>query len=103
MIELTDFLKDRHMITNLNLRRNKITNLGALSLIDWMLLHDNSLTSMDVSRNKITRAGAQAFLTALKKLIRITEFQITYGNPIPLEVNLAIQSEIMANNQIKQN
>jgi hypothetical protein len=62
------------MITNLNLRRNRITNVGALSLIEWMLLHDKALTSLDVSRNRITRAGAQAFLTALKKLTRILDF-----------------------------
>jgi len=45
------------MITNLNLRRNRITNAGALALIEWMLLHDKALTSLDVSRNRITRAG----------------------------------------------
>jgi hypothetical protein len=86
------------MITTLNLRRNRITNAGAIALIDWMILHDNSLISLDVSRNKITRAGAQAFLAALKKLTRITEFQIAYGNPIPLDLNLAISQEIIANN-----
>jgi len=62
------------MIVKLNLRRNRITNVGALAIIDWMLLHDNSLTHLDVSRNRITRAGASAFLTALKKLTRIVEF-----------------------------
>jgi Leucine-rich repeat (LRR) protein len=68
-----------------------------------MLHFDTKLTSLDVSRNKITRKGAQAFLDALKKLIRIQEFQITYGNPIPLDLNLAIQQEVTANNQIDKN
>lgn len=91
------------MILNLNLRRNRITNVGALAIIDWMLLHDNALTHLDVSRNRITTAGAAAFLTALKKLTRIVDFQITYGNPIPLDISLAIGYEIVANNQIKAN
>lgn len=88
--QLTKFLKGRNMIKTLNLRRNKITNVGSMYLIDWMLNFDTKLTSMDVSRNKITRKGARAFLDALKKLTRIQEFQITYGNPIPLDINLAI-------------
>ena len=74
MFELCEFLKGRNMIVNLNLRRNKITNTGALAIIDWILLHDYSLTHLDVSRNKITRAGANAFLTAIKKLTRIVDF-----------------------------
>lgn len=72
--ELCGFLKDRNMIVNLNLRRNRITNQGALTIIDYILMHDNTLTHLDVSRNKITRAGAQAFLAAFKKLTRIIEF-----------------------------
>lgn len=75
---------------NLNLRRNKITNAGALTIIDWLLNHDTRLTHLDVSRNKITRAGATEFLAAIKKITRIIDLQITYGNPIPLDIALAI-------------
>lgn len=74
VLELCEFLKNKNMILNLNLRRNRITNTGAMAIIDWMLLHDNTLTHLDVSRNRITRAGASAFLTALKKLTRIVDF-----------------------------
>jgi hypothetical protein len=45
---------------------------------------------LDVSRNKITRAGATEFLAAIKKITRIIDLQITYGNPIPLDIALAI-------------
>ena len=86
------------MIQHLNLRRNHITNVGAVALIDWILFYDNSLTHLDISRNRITRAGANAFLAALKKITRIVDFQIAYGNPIPLDVSLAIGYEIIANN-----
>jgi len=58
VVELCDFLKDRNMILNLNLRRNLITNEGALNIIDWITNHDTALTHLDVSRNRITRAGA---------------------------------------------
>lgn len=86
------------MIVNLNLRRNRISNQGALTLIDWMLFHDKTVTHVDVSRNRITRAGASACLDAIKKLTRIVDFQITYGNPIPLDITLGINKEIVANN-----
>lgn len=78
------------MIVNLNLRRNKITNIGAETIIDWILNYDNTITHIDVSRNRISKAGADCFLTALKSLTRIIDFQIAYGNPIPLETSLAI-------------
>ncbi len=91
------------MIVNLNLRRNRITNIGALAIIDWIMNHDTTLTNLDVSRNRISRAGAQAFLGALQRITRITDFQISYGNPIPLDINLSIGYEVLANNQIKAN
>lgn len=46
------------MIVNLNLRRNKITNLGANVIINWIVNHDKTLTHLDVSRNRITKIGA---------------------------------------------
>lgn len=84
------------MITTLNLRRNEITNLGVAYLIDY-LSADEALTSLDVSRNKISEEGGQLFLDALSKQFRMTSFQISYGNPISLQLNLAIQQEILAN------
>lgn len=82
----------------MNLRRNLITNDGALQLIDWITNYDQTLTHLDVSRNRISRAGAEAFLKALEGQTRIIDFQIAYGNPIPLEVGLKIGYEIVANN-----
>ena len=65
IFELCEFLKGKEMIINLNLRRNRITNLGVMAIIDWMLYYDNTLTHLDVSRNRITKAGANSFLIAL--------------------------------------
>jgi len=62
------------MIVNLNLRRNKITNIGAEIIIDWILNYDNTITHIDVSRNRISKAGADSFLKALKSLTRIIDF-----------------------------
>jgi len=59
------------MITKLNLRRNKITNLGAKYISEWLSKHDQTLTSIDLSRNKITRAGGEEILAALNKITRI--------------------------------
>ena len=72
--ELCEFLKDRNMITELNLRRNKITNLGIPALIDWIDKHDTALIALDISRNRISRDGASQFLTVLQKTARITDF-----------------------------
>lgn len=63
--ELCQFLKDRNMITHLNLRRNKITNLGVQAIIEWIDQHDSALVSLDISRNRISRDGAEQFLTVL--------------------------------------
>lgn len=54
------------MITHLNLRRNRITNIGAKTIVAWIFLHDSTLTNLDISRNRITTAGAESFLVALK-------------------------------------
>ena len=77
--------------------------MGAKAIANWINDYDQTLTSIDLSRNKITRAGGEALLATLKRLTRILDFQISYGNPIPLTVQLAIASEVIANNQIKQN
>lgn len=74
VIELCDFLKDKNMITRLNLKRNKITNVGAKVIANWISDFDHTLTSIDLSRNKITRAGGEALLTVLKKTTRIIDF-----------------------------
>jgi len=54
------------MLLNLNLRRNEITNDGAMAIIDWILNHDKTLIILDVSRNRITKAGAEGFLHLMK-------------------------------------
>ncbi len=53
------------MVVNLNLRRNFITNVGAMMIINWIENYDHTLTHLDVSRNRIGQDGAVAFLTAL--------------------------------------
>jgi hypothetical protein len=63
--ELCEFLKDRNLITKLSLKRNKITNIGAKILANWLQNHDQTLTHLDLSRNKITRAGGEALLNVL--------------------------------------
>ncbi len=37
---LCNFLKDKNMINELNLRRNKITNKGAIAIADLIVNHD---------------------------------------------------------------
>jgi Ran GTPase-activating protein (RanGAP) involved in mRNA processing and transport len=74
VIELCDFLKDKNMITRLNLKRNKITNVGAKMIAIWLNDHDQSVTSIDLTRNKITRAGGEALLASLKRSTRIIDF-----------------------------
>ena len=59
------------MITRLNLRRNKITNVGAKVISQWISDHDQTLTCIDLSRNKVTRAGGEELLAVLKKITRI--------------------------------
>ena len=61
------------MITHLNLRKNRITNIGAKCIVNWILLHDNTLTNLDISRNRISSAGAYSFHSALKLLTRILD------------------------------
>jgi Leucine-rich repeat (LRR) protein len=62
------------MITRLNLKRNKITNIGAKVIANWINDHDQTLTTIDLSRNKITRAGGEALLASIKRLTRILDF-----------------------------
>ena len=67
-------MKDKNLITKLNLKRNKVTNLGAKVIANWINDHDQTLVTIDLSRNKITRAGGEALLASLKKSTRILDF-----------------------------
>ena len=70
---LCNFLKDKNMINELNLRRNKITNKGAIAIADLIVNHDKKITKLDITRNKITDDGAKTILVALKKVVRIRD------------------------------
>ena len=96
---LCQFLGGKEMITQLNLRRNMISNAGAKYLGDFIQNQDETLTVIDVSRNRIGQEGGQAILDALNATTRITDCQIKYGNPISNKLGRVIEREIKANIQ----
>ena len=59
MLKLCEFLKNKNMVTRLNLRRNKISNEGATALADFIKNYDEVLTHIDVTRNRIGADGGQ--------------------------------------------
>jgi len=95
--KLCEFLKDREMITRLNLRRNKIGNDGAKILAKFLKDNDQSITHIDVTRNRIGADGGQALLDALQTTTRIVECEINYGNPISSKMGRIFEREIKAN------
>jgi hypothetical protein len=102
VLKLCDFLKDRNMISRLNLRRNKIGNEGAKSLANFIKNHDKTITHLDLTRNCIGTDGGQALLDALSTTTRIVEFEIKYGNPISSKMGRIFEREIKANLQTNQ-
>ena len=71
--KLTEFLTDREMITHLNLRRNLISNQGAIMIGTFISDCDETLTHLDVTRNRIGQDGGQAILEALNATTRIVD------------------------------
>ena len=71
--ELCGFLQDRAMVSDLNLRRNQISNAGAIALGEFISQYDETLTHLDITRNRIGQKGGQAILNALKANTRIIE------------------------------
>ena len=70
LFELIKHMKDKEMIKRLNLRRNKITNVGVKALADFISNHDNTLTEINLNRNRISQEGVQALLDAIHGNIR---------------------------------
>jgi len=91
------------MINELNLRRNKITNKGAFAIADLIVNHDKEITKLDITRNKITDDGAKIILIALKKLVRIRDLQIQYGNHLSPQTAIDLYLEVRANENIQRN
>lgn len=85
------------MIKRLNLRKNKISNDGAIALADFIKNFDHTITHLDITRNRIGADGGQALLEALSTTTRIVEFEIKYGNPISSKMGRIFEREIKAN------
>jgi len=91
------------MINELNLRRNKITNKGAAVIADLIVNHDKQITKLDITRNKITDEGAKTILIALKKVVRIRDLQVQYGNCLAPQTAIDLYLEVRANENIQRN
>jgi hypothetical protein len=96
-------MKNKEMVTKINLRKNKITNKGAIMFANFLTHHDNSVVEFDLNRNKISRAGTEALIDALHGSIRITNAKLCFGNKVPLEVENSVNQELKSNTQIKKN
>jgi Ran GTPase-activating protein (RanGAP) involved in mRNA processing and transport len=75
-------MKNKEMVKELNLRRNKIGNKGATALASFITNYDNTLQDVDLNRNWIEEAGAQKLIDAIHRTIRIEKFEIGFGNLI---------------------
>ena len=101
--KLLNFMKNTDMITSLNMRKNKIRNIGAHAFADFITEHDQTLIEVDLNRNRIEEDGAQSLIDAIHKTIRIEKFEMGFGNLIsPYLVN-AFDQELLSNQQIKDN
>ena len=96
-LQLIDYMKNKEMIRKINVRRNKISDKGAIMLADFLMHHDTTLCEFDLTRNKIGRAGAEALVDAVHGSIRVTDVQIGFGNRIPVEIVHAFELEMRAN------
>ena len=69
--ELCKFLKNKNMVKRLNLRKNFISNKGAITLSQWIKYGDKTLTHLDIERNYIGDDGGVALLECLEANYRI--------------------------------
>lgn len=90
-------MKDKNLVTFLNLRRNRITNDGAELLANFLIYHDTEIFKLDIQRNLITDKGALAILKAVEKTIRILDLKMYYGNCFDKQIDFDIKEEIKAN------
>ena len=96
-------MKDKEMVKEINMRRNKIGNRGATALAKFIFSHDNTLQEVDLNRNWIEEEGAQKLIDAIHKTIRIEKFEIGFGNLISQYLVNAVDQELLSNKQIKEN
>jgi Ran GTPase-activating protein (RanGAP) involved in mRNA processing and transport len=96
-IELIDFLQYKELISCLNLRKNRIGNLGANRIAKFLTEQDSTLVDIDLNRNRIDADGATELVDAVHGTIRIENFAISYGNQIGSALAMAFEQEIKAN------
>jgi len=97
--DLCKFLKNKNMIKRLNLRKNFISNKGAITLSQWIQHGDKTLTHLDIERNYIGDDGGVALLECLEANYRVISLQLKYGNPISDKLALVLDRELKANMQ----
>ena len=97
--DLCKFLDGKDMVKRLNLRKNFISNKGAIKLSHFIRNGDNTLTHLDVERNYIGDDGGMSLLKALSENYRMISCELKYGNPISDKLGLTIDREIKANVQ----
>lgn len=62
---LTKFLSGRNLVEQLNLRRNKIGNRGAIAIAEYIRKADRRLTQLELERNLIGDEGGECLLRAM--------------------------------------
>jgi Ran GTPase-activating protein (RanGAP) involved in mRNA processing and transport len=80
LVALVEFLDKKEMVRTLNLRRNNISNVGAIALAEFLIYRDDTLIEVNLNRNRITHAGVERLLDAVHATIRLQKFGISFGN-----------------------
>lgn len=80
--KLCKFLTGRNLIKQLNLRRNKIGDTGAIAIANYIKKGDKTLTHIELERNQIGDEGGEALLEAMQSNMRMERCQMAYGNPM---------------------
>jgi hypothetical protein len=86
------------MIKSLNLRRNKIGDVGAINIAKYIRKADMTLIELELERNQIEDIGGEALLKAMQGSMRIESCKTGYGNPMAGKIARQIEREIKANN-----
>ena len=98
---LCNFLSGKNLVKQLNLRRNKIGDDGAIAIANYVRKSDRTLVSIELERNEIGDRGGEALLKAMQANMRMECCKMAYGNPMRQKLCRQIEREINANNQIK--
>lgn len=100
--QLTQFLSGRNLIKQLNLRRNKIGDKGAIDIANYVKKADRTLISLELERNEINDEGGEAILRSMQANMRMEQCKVGYGNPMKQKIARQIDREIKANLQIRK-